>query len=1020
KIESELSGLSWKERSLKLKEMSEKANLLGYKDSLASSSGYDSYLSDEYYEFVPITYPQQASGNQGGLDFSNDRTVVRAHTDLVYSSDGNPQSPFIFSWPWQESEYATFTASQTAQQRKLDKELGGEPQNYTGPTIAGTWWKLDLAQVNQRRLDQNNSVVSTGQLHYNKTSKRGEWSSRAIDQILVLPDYVYDKIFQVESNTPGINVSLTSSSPSAVVNAEDQDINGFPWTTADDTNLLASRGYIKSPSLAFNPDAFRSRRPLKIASAYRIADDCQSAVAAKFTFLKKHPWEPDNFDSPVDNPNLEIDRWEVLIKDKSGAVNKDIVLEGITAGAKRLDDTLALKLKLDASEARFVEVSGFAPGPYELQYYDGKSWQSIAQSFDEAPTSGRLAWWNVSRLNGDYTILLRSGSFIATQNISIGTLIKKETGGDAWSAYKRAQLKFPPRAFGDRDQLATVTPVTMKEIKIRSKPIILTSGPIVEIKPSPWKFTVSSLEGVDLRPTLRFIYTFEELKELGAWNGAGEPNNLPWNIHQVTEAGDLQIISDNQQTIEENNGEKQYVFYAALDHFSTYALLPGKFKLSAPIVLADRYVTNKNSVTIYGTAEPGSVLALAVVSMPGSLETLAKTTPDEHGNYHFTAVPLTKEGLNRFFVTAHPQGNSEIFTCGDVEVVKDTAPPTVGITPNLCAFSPNGDGKYDSVDYLLTINEKGKIYLGVKSESSDLINIDAPLPAEKELKVNWSNEGFKLYRRDDATGLWALYSQLPNPANLVDGEYSVVGYAIDEAGNISENVMVKTVIDLTPPKVLGLNTAPNPFTPNDDGVKDTTDFWYKLSEPSAVKLGIYREDGELFKNAEGQTENFSYPGTLVPGSLGPSSGSWQWDGRGNSNELLGGSYSYNIYAEDWVGNNVSSEVKTIVVDRAPTLISYVYAEPDPFSPASGAAIKYYLARDDLKVNLAITNGEQIVTTFHASQGKGEHAFYWSGRGGDGEKVSDGSYLIKLAVIGSDGISAEASNTVRVDGTAPTV
>ena len=1030
-IEAEFAGLtSWSDRSAKLKEMSEQASLLGYKDSLASSAGYDSYLSEEYFEFIPITYPDQAGGNRGGLDFSDGSTIVTAHTDLVYLYDGNPQSPFIFSWPWRESEYATAVASQTAQQRKLDKELGGEPQNYTGPTIAGTWWKLDLSQVNQRRIDQNNSAVFTGQVYYNKTSKRGEWSSQAVDQLLPLPNYVYDKLFQVESNTPGIMVSLSSSAPSAVVNAEDQDISGFPWTTADDTNLLASRGYLRSLPLAFNPDAFRSRRLLKLSSAYQVADDYRSAAAAKQTFLKRDPWEPDNFDSPVDNPHLEIDRWDVLIKDKSGAINKDIVLEGITAGERRLDDTLALKLKLDASESRFVEITGQAPGPYELQYYDGKSWQSIAQSFDEAPTSGRLAWWNVSRLSGDYTVLLRSGSFIATQNVSIGTLIKKETGGDAWSAYKRAQLKFPPRAFGDRDQLATVTPVTMKEIKIRNKPIILTSGPIVEIKPSPWKFTVSSLEGVDLRPTLRFIYTFDELKELGAWSGEGEPKNLPWNIHQVTEAGDLQIISDNQQTIEENNGEKQYVFYAALDHFSTYALLPGKFKLSAPIVLADRYVTNKNSVTIYGTAEPGSVLNLIVRPSPATAGEGGPSpkamvdegeVADEDGNFRFENVPLLQEGANYIYVTSHPQGNPDVLTCGDVMVMKDTAPPTVGIVPNLYAFSPNGDGKYDSVDFLMTINEKGKIYLGVK-ESSDLINIDAPLPAGKELKVNWSNEGFKLYRRDDATGLWALYSQVPNPANLIDGEYSVVGYAIDEAGNISENVMVKTVIDLTPPKVLGLNAAPNPFTPNDDGVKDTTDFWYKLSEPSAVKLGIYREDGELFKNAESQTEKFQYPNLSFDiGHLSFSSGSWSWDGRGNSNELLGGNYSYYIYAEDWVGNSVTSEIKAIVVDRAPTLISYLFAEPDPFSPASGAAIKYYLSRDDLKVNLAIT-GEQIVTTLlkDASQGKGEHAVYWSGRGGDGEKVSDGSYLIKLAVIGSDGISAEASNTVRVDGTAPTV
>ena len=1032
-IEAELVGLTWEERSLKLIEMSKQANLLGYKDALASSVGYDSYLSDGYYEFVPITYPDQANGSKSGFDYTNDSSLVKVHTNLIYHGDGNPQSPFEFSWPWRESEYPAFLATQETQRKKFDKEYGGEPQNYTAPTIDGTFWTLDPSQVNQRKIDQNNSKVAGGQIHYNKVTRRGEWSSgqnpvtsRSVDQIMPLPSYVYDKSFKVESNTPGVKLSLSSSAPSAIVKAEDQDINGFPWMTGDDSNLAAACGYIKSPALTFNPDAFRSKRSIKLSSAYQVAADYQSAGAAKFTFLKKHPWEPDNQDSPVDNPNLEIDRWEVIVKDKSGAVNKDVALENVVTGAKRLDDALSLKLKLDASEARYVELSGSVPGPYELLYYDGKSWQSITQSFDEAPTSGRLAWWNVSRLNGEYTVMLRSGSFVSTQNVSIGTLIKKDEGGDAWSTYKRAQLKFPPHAFG-RDQLATVTPVTMKEIKIRNKPIILTSGPIVEIKPSPWKFTVSSLEGVDLRPTLRFVYTFDELKELGAWNGEGEPKNLPWNIHQVTEAGDLQIVSDNQQTIEENNGEKHYVFYAALDHFSTYALLPGKFKLSAPIVLTDRYITNKNSVTIYGTAEPGSVLNLYVRTKPDfdPLHVSGEGGPSpqvmvgEDGNFRIENVSLIQEGANYIYVTAHPQGNSEILTCGDVMVTKDTVPPTVGIAPNLYAFSPNGDGKYDSVDYLLTMNEKGKIYLGVKSDSNDLINIDALLEAGKELKVNWSKEGFKLYRRDSATGLWTLYSQVPNPSNLTDGEYSVVGYAIDEAGNISENIMVKTTIDLAPPKVLGLNADPNPFTPNDDGVKDTTSFWYKFSEPVTVSLGIYREDGGLFKNTEGQTENYAYP-TGLPLNKGAASGSWPWDGRGNRNELLGGNYSYFIYAEDWVGNAVSSEVKQIVVDRAPTLIPYVFAEPDPFSSAKGTVIKYYLSQADLKVTAAIVGEGNLKNLLNeAVQGKGEHQLFWSGDLDGVGKAVDGSYTIKIKAVG-DGLSAEATNTVRIDNTSPTV
>ncbi|MFA4844797.1 MAG: FlgD immunoglobulin-like domain containing protein [Candidatus Margulisiibacteriota bacterium] len=906
-----------------------------------------------------------------------------------------------------------------------------------------------------------------------------------------LPDYVNDVKYSLTSNTSGVKVSPSSGDKNTTYGAEDLATAGINWTTNDDNSLLPTAGLIKSPGLIFNEKEFYGRRELKISDFYSVKDDYQSVSALKYTFVKNDPFGRTS-NSPIDNPNVVITGWNVALKDKTGGTNKDIVLEKVDTTSDKdwqshwKSDKIKLKLKLDASESRYVEVLGNASGPYELMYFDGKTWKTFVTSNSGA--SGRLGWWNVGRLNGKYTVLIKSGSYIATKDVSIGTLIEKEVKMSAYSTYKRAQLEFPKGAFVNgsklpQDQLVTITPVAMNEIYIRNRPIIITSGPIVEIKPSPWKFDL------DKKPTLKFIYTFDDLADpkLGLWDMSkplpepGESKlNLPMNIHQVTAGGDLQIVAGNRQEVELNNGELQYAFYAPLDHFSTYALLPGKFSLSAPIVLADRYITNKETVNIHGTAEPDSILDLYVVGkndapppflngsgggpdvpIEGSeVGTARRGVADPKGNFEFKDVALITEGKNTIYVTSHPKDTADVMTFSDVTIIKDTVPPSVEAKQNLYAFSPNGDGKYDSVDYALKTNENGKIYLSVMSNANsstslgaggvtrNLLNQEISAEANKEVKLTWGKDNFQLYRRDNATGQWILFSEIPISERLADGAYNTIIYAIDEAGNIANNVISQTIVDTTPPTILGLNADPNPFTPNDDGVKDTTKFWYKFSEPVYTTLSIYRDDSKLFRTHEGPTENFVYPtvGNRDVQSQVSSSGDWPWDGRGSRNELLGGTYSWEVYAEDWVGNSVTSEIKAVVVDRVPTLIPYAFAEPDPFAPVnpnnSFTEIKYYLGRDNLKVKAWIVGAEgKTIKTLIADelQGKGEHIARWYGdfeSAYDGPtasankyRVADGSYVFKVwaedpsepASAGKPGAKpAESSNTVLVDNVPPNI
>ncbi|NQT30540.1 MAG: Ig-like domain repeat protein, partial [Candidatus Saganbacteria bacterium] len=1045
---SSLQGKSWNDLITDLNSKAGQANLLGYKDSLASSVGYDSYLSDEYMEFIPITAPEG-----GAFEYSNDSPMVKASTNLVYSYNGNPPPPFDFSWPLDDAEILIFNQQQTAKKDELTKN----PQKYTGTNADGTWWQLNDEEINQRRVDSNDTKTSSGQTTFDNMAGQSLWESEeSSGQILPVPDYVNDVNYSATSHTGGIDVYLSSSGKNGFVKAQDLEM-GEDWTTADDANLLFSDGKIQSDWLNFNSEDFSSRREIKISDHYNIAEDYQSANALKYTFLKQDPFGK-SFNSPIDNPNLSFDGWEVDIKSKTGEENKDIVLEDVIPTsfsddqAHLRDDKIRLKLNLAASESRFVEICGQTPDAYELMCFDGENWETIFEANEGA--KGRLAWWDVSRLNGQYTVLLKSQGMIATTDVYIGTLIEKEKEASAWSTYKRAQLRFPAGAFVNgvgvvQDQLVTITPVSMKEINIRNRPIILTSGPIVEIKPSPWEFPI---EPVDKRPTLRFVYTFEELADplLGLWNVAdplpeqGANLGLQMNIHQVTSAGDLQVVSGNQQEIEINNGEHQYVFYAPLDHFSTYALLKGKFQLSAPIVYASRYITNQDSVTIYGTAEPDSQLDVYVfgeirASFEGEEPKASTTAIGETGDYEFADVVLLQEGNNYIYVVSHLKDSPEIMTYSDVIVEKDTVPPVIKVDQNFYAFSPNNDGKYDSMDYEVKSDERGLIYFSAMGSNSgsvgQLINEGISAEANREYKIGWEEKSLRIYE-PEAGASWQLVEERDLSLTYKDGEYIVSIYAIDEAGNISESNTSKVRVDTQAPDLTTLTASPNPFTPNDDGVEDTTIFSYELEEPAYVSLNIYTEDGELFRKHEAASSNFIYPTVAVTWPAGTSIGTWEWDGYGSRNEMLGGEYTYNVVAEDWVGNVLSSESQTIVVDRAPSLVPFAFAEPDPFSPVNPnnnfTEIKYYLARDGVQVNIAIVGegSSTIKALVHNEiQVYGEQSVKWYGDFNEGyegpravadqNRVGDGSYQFRIMVEDpAGGEPANVTSTVLVDNTPP--
>ncbi|MFA5034995.1 MAG: FlgD immunoglobulin-like domain containing protein [Candidatus Margulisiibacteriota bacterium] len=341
---------------------------------------------------------------------------------------------------------------------------------------------------------------------------------------------------------------------------------------------------------------------------------------------------------------------------------------------------------------------------------------------------------------------------------------------------------------------------------------------------------------------------------------------------------------------------------------------------------------------------------------------------------------------------------------GSCEVVVDSQPPLIDdFQIDNPAFSPNGDDRKDLLTANFKLRDYGSGINTVEVEVVDGNGLSIPLTAYS-LPLN----AFSL--------TWSGKNSASQP--VPDGKYWLKVTAVDKAGNratISNSIEVDTVF----PVISAATAEPNPFTPNGDGVKDTTTFKSHFSESVESNIMVYNEEGKLFRE-------------LRPLSMG-SYLSLPWNGQGEHGEVIGGNYSYTILAEDRAGNLVTSEAGLIVVDREPSLVKYGYGENDPFSPAiEPGRIKYALSRDNLKVSVVVIGREkQIVKTLidGVLKNKGEYSVDWDGgysdsyvgphSSRDDKKVPDGAYQVKIMAYDDYNLaSGESSFNLAVDATPP--
>ncbi|AEJ61379.1 OmpA/MotB domain protein [Spirochaeta thermophila DSM 6578] len=303
---------------------------------------------------------------------------------------------------------------------------------------------------------------------------------------------------------------------------------------------------------------------------------------------------------------------------------------------------------------------------------------------------------------------------------------------------------------------------------------------------------------------------------------------------------------------------------------------------------------------------------------------------------------------------------------GTPTFVLDVTPPSVMVEIPDPIFSPNGDGRKDTLPIIHKNATKDPVWeASIHREDGVLVRT-----------FSWQNglpERFEWDGRTEGTGL------------ALDGRYYYLVEATDQAGNsfTSERVFFTLSTEQTP-VLLSVNY--DIFSPNGDGRRDSLIFYPQIKETSLLRsytLKVLSEKGEVVRSFTG--------GNRIPEQI-------VWNGRNEKGETVpDGGYTAELTAEFTNGNIASAKVSRFVVDtKAPALTFTV--ENRIFSPNGDGK------KDACIFRQSSPDSAVWVAHIRDTQGKILREFRWEGTVTDllwdgtdsaGNKVKDGTYTYLL-------------------------
>ncbi|MDR1901385.1 MAG: OmpA family protein [Treponema sp.] len=319
----------------------------------------------------------------------------------------------------------------------------------------------------------------------------------------------------------------------------------------------------------------------------------------------------------------------------------------------------------------------------------------------------------------------------------------------------------------------------------------------------------------------------------------------------------------------------------------------------------------------------------------------------------------------------------------------DITPPAASVRIEYQAFSPNNDGKQDTMIIYQEGSEEA-VWSGELRPASDPASEPVKtfrftgLPPER---IEWDG------RNDD-------------DALCEDTDYSYILTSTDEAGNTGSSVPVQFVLS-TVETPAGLITNSLAFSPNESGVQDTIMIQPQIQVVSGIaqwKLEIVSAGGSVIRTFQGQDG--------APGNI-------SWDGRNQTGNIVTeGDYTARIELRYIMGNEPSAVTPPFNVDITPPR-AQVRLEYSAFSPNNDGnqdeLIIYQEGSDETawtgeiylsSALISSSNPARPVRTFRFT-GIPASRITWDGTNDAGALVPDGQYsyfLISTDAAGNTGRS----------------
>ncbi|MEJ5363127.1 MAG: OmpA family protein [Spirochaetota bacterium] len=309
----------------------------------------------------------------------------------------------------------------------------------------------------------------------------------------------------------------------------------------------------------------------------------------------------------------------------------------------------------------------------------------------------------------------------------------------------------------------------------------------------------------------------------------------------------------------------------------------------------------------------------------------------------------------------------------------DNTPPVVELAVEDRFFSPNNDGRKDTL----------KIVQTIKTQGNDVWQASF-LDKDGKIVKKYSWQGNEIPK----TLVWDGKDDAGN--DVPEGLYIYQIQCTDNAGNKAQAIIRE--ISLTRQyQTVDISASLEYFS---YALHNTIIFTPIVSDTKDLvkwQLSVTNEKDKPVYQTQGQT----VPKTIT------------WDCKTDKGEKLNdGIYRYRFSAEYLSGNNPQSFVKTFTIDSTPPEVNLSY-EPDLFSPDGDGENDILTITPSLNDNVGVRNWELIIyapagyvfKTFKGAEVPAE--LKWDGIGGNNELVeSAADYFMELSATDITGNSAK--------------